>query len=250
MAVAVFCLQQAGQAIAVVAPPEGASLDDPESMPEFDQIESHVLHLQHVYKSCCILNGNWPSVFPRAARSTANTFIRRWKASAGGDLRAAFTHFEEALADPDHRLRGDPRSTLRMRGTDIPFFGAEYHRVGTPQDVLARIHRSKLEGAGCRAAGAFGGRAGVRRAVPERGAVAQDRSGALRARARGCARRARACWREPRTRVGAVSERQAGSGSARNRARAAAHWPAQGQRFARCRVQRRAEWVSRPASAK
>ena len=117
-------------------------------------------------------------------------------------------------------------------------------------ELLARIHRSKLEGAGCRAAGAFGGRAGVRRAVPERGAVAQDRSGALRARARGCARRARACWREPRTRVGAVSERQAGSGSARNRARAAAHWPAQGQRFARCRVQRRAEWVSRPARAK
>ena len=39
----------------------------------------------------------------------------------------------------------------------------------------------------------------------------------------------------------AVSGRQAGSGSARNRARAAAHWPAQGQRFARCRVQRRAE---------
>ena len=80
--------------------------------------------------------------------------------------------------------------------------------------------------------------------------VAQRGSGALRAPARGCARRARACWREPRTRVGAVSGRQAGSGSARNRARAAAHWPAQGQRFARCRVQRRAEWVSRPARAK
>ena len=80
--------------------------------------------------------------------------------------------------------------------------------------------------------------------------VAQRGSGALRAPARGCARRARACWREPRTRVGAVSERQAGSGNARNRARAAAHWPAQGQRFARCRVQRRAEWVSRPARAK
>ena len=80
--------------------------------------------------------------------------------------------------------------------------------------------------------------------------VAQRGSGALRAPARGCARRARACWREPRTRVGAVSERQAGSGNARNRARAVAHWPAQGQRFARCRVQRRAEWVSRPARAK
>ena len=80
--------------------------------------------------------------------------------------------------------------------------------------------------------------------------VAQRGSGALRAPARGCARRARACWREPRSRAGAVSGRQAGSGSARNRTRAAAHWPAQGQRFARCRVQRRAEWVSRPARAK
>ena len=84
----------------------------------------------------------------------------------------------------------------------------------------------------------------------EERAVAQRGSGALRARARGCARRARACWREPWTRAGAVGGRQAGSGSARNRARAAAHWPAQGQRFARCRVQRRAEWVSRPARAK
>ena len=85
---------------------------------------------------------------------------------------------------------------------------------------------------------------------PERGAVAQDRSGALSARARGCARRARACWREPRSRARTVSGLQAGSGSARNRARAAAHCPAQGQRFGRCRVQRRAEWVSRPARAK
>ena len=117
-------------------------------------------------------------------------------------------------------------------------------------DRLARIHRSKLEGAGCRAGGEFGGCAGVRRAVPERGAVAQRSSGALRARSRGCARRARACWREARTRVGAVNGRQAGSGSARNRTSAAASWSAQGQRFGRCRVQRRAECVSRPARAK
>ena len=38
-----------------------------------------------------------------------------------------------------------------------------------PADLaLARIHRSKLEGAGCRAGGEFGGCGGVRRAVPER----------------------------------------------------------------------------------
>ena len=85
---------------------------------------------------------------------------------------------------------------------------------------------------------------------PEPGAVAQRGSGALRVRARGCARRARACWREPRSRAGAVSGRQAGSGIARSRASAAASCPAQGQRFGRCRVHRRAEWVSRPAREK
>ena len=72
-------------------------------------------------------------------------------------------------------------------------------------------------------------------------------SGALRARSRGCARRARACWREPRSRAGAVSGRQAGCGIARSRASAAAHCPAQGQRFGRCRVQRRAEIRGRSA---
>ena len=121
--------------------------------------------------------------------------------------------------------------------------------AGLPRP-LSRIHRTKLDEAGCRAAGEFGGRAGVRRAAPEPGAVAQHRSGALRVRARGCARRGRACWREPRTRVGAVSERQAGSGIARSRASAAASCSAQGQRFGRCRVHRRAERVSRPAREK
>ena len=50
---------------------------------------------------------------------------------------------------------------------------------------LTRIHRSKPGGAGCRAAGEFGGGAGVRRAVPERGAVARGRRGRGRAGARG-----------------------------------------------------------------
>ena len=50
------------------------------------------------------------------------------------------------------------------------------------QYLLARIHRSKLEGAGCRAGGEFGGCAGVRRgcagvrrAVPERAGAARGR---------------------------------------------------------------------------
>ena len=61
-----------------------------------------------------------------------------------------------------------------------------------------------------------------------RGALAgrrRGRAGAVeRARGRCCA-----AGREPRSRAGAVSGRQAGSGSARS-ASAAAHWPAQGQR--------------------
>ena len=43
---------------------------------------------------------------------------------------------------------------------------------------------------------------------------------------------------------------QAGSGRARNRARARLNWASQGQRWGRCRVRRRAEWVSRPAREK
>ena len=122
------------------------------------------------------------------------------------------------------------------------------------REAVSRIHRTKLDEAGCRAAGEFDGCVGVRRAAPGAGrsqeSVAQRRSGALRVRARGCARRARACWRELRLRFGAVSGRQVGSGIARSRASAAASCPAQGQRFGRCRVHRRAEWVSRPAREK
>ena len=47
---------------------------------------------------------------------------------------------------------------------------------------LARIHRSKLEGAGCRAGGEFGGCAGVRRAVPGAGRSAEPSLSAARGR--------------------------------------------------------------------
>ena len=48
--------------------------------------------------------------------------------------------------------------------------------------ALARIHRSKLEGAGCRAGGEFGGCAGVRRAVPGAGRSAEPSLSAARGR--------------------------------------------------------------------
>ena len=52
--------------------------------------------------------------------------------------------------------------------------GAEYV-TEEGWEVLPRIHRSKRDGAGCRAAGESGGCVGVRGAVPERGAVARGR---------------------------------------------------------------------------
>ena len=63
-----------------------------------------------------------------------------------------------------------------------------------------------------------------------------------------------ASWRERsdgRT-GGSVADRrrQAGSGRARNRARALLNWFSQGQRWGRCKVRRRAERVSRPAREK
>ena len=146
----------------------------------------------------------------------------------------------EASPSPQHRRRqardpGRPRAhrlagTRKPESTDRSLTGRAAGLAESSAGVAALARR-------CR------GRAGAR-------SRRSARLGVLSARARGCARRARACWREPRTRTGAVSGRQAGSGSARNRASAAAHWPAQGQRFGRCRVQRRAEWVSRPARAK
>ena len=48
----------------------------------------------------------------------------------------------------------------------------------------------------------------------------------------------------------ADGRRQAGSGIARNRARARLNWFSQGQRWGRCKVRRRAERVSRPAREK
>ena len=48
----------------------------------------------------------------------------------------------------------------------------------------------------------------------------------------------------------ADGRRQAGSGGARNRARARLNWASQGHRWGRCKVRRRAELVSRPAIEK
>ena len=66
-----------------------------------------------------------------------------------------------------------------------------------------------------------------------------DRTGAS-SRGRSVGRMAAGCRRR----------RQAGSGRARNRARARSNWASQGQRCGRCSVRRRAERVIRPAREK
>ena len=98
---------------------------------------------------------------------------------------------EPPLGDRRTRNSGSARArNLRLRpaGTRPP----EPAPAGCAAESdarYARIHRSKLDGAGCRAGGEFGGCGGARRAVrgggPERGAVAQRGSGA-RVTARGC----------------------------------------------------------------
>ena len=119
MAVAAYCLRQARKVIETV---EEFSPDDRDSQSDLDDGdgELYILRLQRVYKSCCILNRYWPSVFPRSARNIANTFIQRWKASDGESLRDTYAHYEEALADPCHRLRGEPLVYGVVRGMDVP----------------------------------------------------------------------------------------------------------------------------------
>ena len=84
--------------------------------------------------------------------------------------------------------------------------------------------------------GRWAGRDGGERTQQEAFA---DRTGAS-SRGRSVGRMAAGCRRR----------RQAGSGRARNRARARLNWVSQGQRRGRCKVRRRAERVIRPTRAK
>ena len=81
-----------------------------------------------------------------------------------------------------------------------------------------------------------------------------ERDGRERTRQEALADRTGASWRGRSVGgdVGALADgrRQAGSGMARNRAKARLNWVSQGQRCGRCRVRRCAERVSRPARAK
>ena len=71
--------------------------------------------------------------------------------AVAGELRARF---------PGHADRFD-----LLRAACLKRSGS----AAASHDALTRIHRTKLDEAGCRAAGEFGGRAGVRRAAPGAG---------------------------------------------------------------------------------
>ena len=102
---------------------------------------------------------------------------------------------------------------------------------GGPADGLQSPHRARK--ALC---GSCDARDGER--ITQQGTLA-DRGGAS-LRGRSVGRMAAGCRRR----------RQAGSGRARNRARARSNWASQGQRCGRCSVRRRAERVIRPAREK
>ena len=146
MAVAVFCLEQARRAMALMS---GAPANPPvdTELGGHEREEYYVLKLQHVFVACCILNGAWPSVFPSSARSAANTFIRLWKAGDAKQLRDALTHYEEALATPEHRLRGNPHSYGRVRGVLYPGWMRFYSLpTATPEVVAVLGKHYSLEG--------------------------------------------------------------------------------------------------------
>ena len=113
---------------------------------------------------------------------------------AGDSGRASPSSTRGPPSDLPSRTRG--RSRMRSRARTDLCGGCRVTGISTAND---RSLKGRAAGLPERSAGvpAFAGRC---RSEEPSLSVAQRGSGALRARARGGARRARACWREPRTR--------------------------------------------------
>ena len=120
LAVAVFCLEQARRALGIDWAEARSAWTD------FDAVERYTLHADHVDKSCRVLNKGWPSPFPEhgGARRAANEFVERWRAAA--DLRNAYAHYEEALADPEHGRRGETNEYILVCGIEVPHWESLY----------------------------------------------------------------------------------------------------------------------------
>lgn len=141
MAVAVYCLRRARGALEVIA-------NAPETGLSFAQVEHYIIDLQHIYESCCILNGNWPKAFGSPARHAANDFIDQWNASDRENLRHAYAHYEAALAKPSHRLRGEPLGHGTVRGVEYPLWDQMFISdvEKGPEDVRLLGKRYDLQG--------------------------------------------------------------------------------------------------------
>lgn len=112
MRVAIFCLEQMRQVAAIIKQP----INDPGE--HWEMTERYILKIDHVSKACRILEQRgWPAPFPSSAHTAAEAFVRTWQQS-GKDLRDAYAHYEEALADPEHRLRGEPIGYGTMCGVE------------------------------------------------------------------------------------------------------------------------------------
>lgn len=120
MAVAVFCLEQARRALGIDWAEARTARTD------FDAVERYTLHADHVDKSCRVLNKGWPSPFPEhgGARRAANDLVKRWRAAK--DLRNALAHYEKALANPKHRLRGETNQYIIVCGIEVPHWDQLY----------------------------------------------------------------------------------------------------------------------------
>ena len=121
MAVAVFCLQQARQAIRLgkVSPQD---LDPRFGIDEFDMAEYYVLKLDHVYKSCCQLNKGWPSAFSEdgPARQASDTFIRSWTGEGSEQLCETCANHESLAVAREQRAACASCKTGRQRCSFCP----------------------------------------------------------------------------------------------------------------------------------
>lgn len=136
MGVAIFCLEQMWQATAI-GEQQGAA-GTPPSWEDWDRAERYVLKLDHVSKACCILERRgWPEPFPQSARDAAKAFVNVWQ-EKGKDLRDAYAHYEEALSDQNHRLRGEPAGYGIVQGVaDRPYWSTgNSWRVGQGPDSI------------------------------------------------------------------------------------------------------------------
>ena len=71
------------------------------------EMEDLVIALQHVYRSCELLNGLWPDWATADLRASAKRFTSTWRRAQGPNLRHAYSHYEEAVAKREHPRRND-----------------------------------------------------------------------------------------------------------------------------------------------